>query len=172
MGLPRKRSEATVSDVTTCPRCRGSLLDSRVTHSVVTCPHCDLRIDDSIRDLSALVGDRHVKRGFDLLDGVFAGLIGLGVAAVVFLSLQSSGAYEKKLALLIGFALAFAYLDVALILALGRRVLRWWRSWRQGQSEEGAAAILFLILLPGLVFGVAAASFAAFCTILYVKGIH
>jgi hypothetical protein len=137
------------------------------------CRQCGLRLDGAtFSDLPAPDdAGANVKRGIDLLDWVFFGLIGLGVLAIVFLSLQPKGGYEGSISLMIGFALAFAYLDVAVLLALGRRMLRWWRSWKQRQSEAGAVALLLVVLIPGMIFGVVAVLFVTCWGILLSKGI-
>jgi hypothetical protein len=160
-----------MSDMTTCPRCRHSLRDSRVTRGAVVCRHCDLRLEDRLPDLSAPDVGPNVRRRISVVTWVLAVLIGLGVVAVVLLSFQQPKAYEATAALIVAFALAFAYLDVVVILTTWRYVFRWWRSWKESQSEAGAVALLLVVLIPGVIFGVVSVFFVTCWGILLSKGL-
>jgi hypothetical protein len=151
-----------VSDITTCPRCHGSLKGAHVTERGLVCPHCANPLSDTGMGMLPAPSYPDVRRRTGTFVP-FAVAVAVGFAFVA-LALLSEDWVLRAIALMF----AFAYLDVVVVFALAFALSRWWNS--QEWTKNVWAAALFVILILGMTAGVAIVMFGTCQGMLTLRG--
>jgi hypothetical protein len=155
-----------MSGITTCRRCGGSVGSAHVTERGTVCPHCAAPLGDSLPNQLAVPDlERDVERRRDLFLWLIGGLLGLGAAAVCVLMLLPANPGVEPGEFISGLIVAFALIDLGVILA----VLRWALRGVGREDNPTRAVILSALLIPLVIVGVVVVGFMTCAGVVVVK---
>jgi hypothetical protein len=155
-----------VSEITTCPRCHGSLKGAHVTERGLVCPHCANPLGGAGMDLLPAPSYPDVRRRTGAFVS-FAVAIAVGLVLIALVLIQGVGRASLDVSDLVILGFVFAYLDVVVILALALSLLRW-RGLNEWTKNVWVAS-LFVFLLLGIIAGVLIVMFATCHGLLYLR---